>query len=211
MQRNTRLKVVAIASISALLLCMIALVGSLRLILARQVSDQLTYHGVNHMGSEYRCIGSEAITFDGPVDQAAINAMLTWKITIVRVPLNEDCWLGINGEPANGTSAAHYRSDIVNYVRLLSHNGLKVIVEMHWNAPGSQRATGQQPMPDADHSPSFWTSVANTFKSNSGVFFDLYNEPHTSSWLCWRNGSSGAYAAPCSDVGFAVAGMQTLV
>ena len=163
------------------------------------------------MGSEYQCIKTGTTTFDGPIDQKAIDAMLNWNITIVRVPLNEDCWLGINGEPANGTSALQYRQDIVNYVNLLSANHLQVIVELHWNAAGSQKATQQQPMPDADHAPAFWTSVASTFKTNSLVLFDLYNEPYTSSWLCWRNGSSGANVNPCNDVGFAVVGMQMLV
>jgi hypothetical protein len=211
MKHKKRWKLVSLASITALLLCLVAVIGLLRFIAARQSTNPLTYYGVNHMGSEYRCTNSDMATFDGPVNQAAITAMLSWKISIVRIPLNEDCWLGINGEPANGTSATRYRSDIRTYVDLLSQNGLKVIVEMHWSAPGSQQATGQQPMPDADHAPSFWTSVADTFKSNDGVFFDLYNEPYTSSWLCWRNGSTGANVKPCSDVGFAVAGMQTLV
>jgi cell division septation protein DedD len=66
-------------------------------------------------------------------------------------------------------------------------------------------------MPDADHAPTFWTSVANTFKSNTSVIFDLFNEPFTTSWSCWLNGSTAAQASPCTDVGFAVAGMQSLV
>ena len=48
-------------------------------------------------------------------------------------------------------------------------------------------------MPDADHAPDFWTSVANTFKNNSAVIFDLYNEPYldnnqdtTAGWECWK-------------------------
>lgn len=177
--------------------------------------------GVDRMGTEYACRAQDVTTdFDGPVDQAAVSAMLTWDINSVRVPLNEDCWLGINGEPANGKTQAQYQSDIVNWVNLLNQNGLIVILDLHWNAPGSTRALGQEPMPDLDHSPAFWTSVANTFKSNSSVIFDLYNEPYpgfgngTSSatgWSCWKNGSTAASAAPCADVPFAVAGMQTLV
>ena len=33
-------------------------------------------------------------------------------------------------------------------------------------------------MPDFDHSPAFWTSVAATFKSDPGVVFDVFNEPY---------------------------------
>ena len=64
-------------------------------------------HGVNRMGGEYSCISSSGGTFDGPITQTVVNAMLSWDINIVRVPLNEDCWLGINGEPVSETSAKY--------------------------------------------------------------------------------------------------------
>ncbi|HLI70251.1 MAG TPA: cellulase family glycosylhydrolase [Ktedonobacteraceae bacterium] len=176
-------------------------------------------HGVDRMGTEYACNTAGANTdFDGPVDQTAVSAMLSWDINSVRVPLNEDCWLGINGEPVNGKTAAQYQQDIVNWVNLLNQNGLVVILDLHWNNSGTNQSTGQEPMPDLDHAPAFWTSVANTFKSNSSVIFDLYNEPYpgfnnatTTGWSCWLNGSTAANTSPCADVPFAVAGMQTLV
>ncbi|HET8846800.1 MAG TPA: cellulase family glycosylhydrolase, partial [Ktedonobacteraceae bacterium] len=168
--------------------------------------------GANRMGTEYACRASDLTTnFDGPVTQATVSAMLTWDINSVRVPLNEDCWLGINGEPANGTTVTQYQSDIINWVNLLNQNGLIVILDLHWNNSGANRSLGQEPMPDLDHAPAFWTSVANTFKGNSSVMFDLYNEPFTTSWTCWKNGSTAASASPCTDVPFAAAGMQTLI
>jgi hypothetical protein len=127
------------------------------------------------------------------------------------VPLNEDCWLNINGVNAS-FGGATYQQAIVNYVNLLNSNGLIAIVELHWNAPGTTQATGQNPMPDMDHTPAFWTSVANTFKNNSSVIFDLFNEPFpdnnsdtNAAWTCWKNGGT------CSGVNYQVAGMQTLV
>jgi endoglucanase len=50
------------------------------------------------------------------------------------------------------------------------------------------------PMPDMDHSVTFWQDVANTFKNNTAVIFDLFNEPYpdsgawdsTAGWTCWR-------------------------
>jgi cellulase/cellobiase CelA1 len=73
-------------------------------------------------------------------------------------------------------------------------------------------------MPDLDHAPASWTSVANAFKSNSSVIFDLFNEPFpgfngvsSTGWSCWKIGSTAASTSPCSDIPFAVAGMQTLV
>jgi Cellulase (glycosyl hydrolase family 5)/Ricin-type beta-trefoil lectin domain-like len=168
----------------------------------------LTPRGVDRMGTEYSCLTGS--TFDGPVDQTAVSAILTWDVGIVRVPLNEDCWLGINGEPS-GFSVGTYQQNIVNWVNLLNQNGIVVILDLHWNNSGGNKSTGQEQMPDLDHTPAFWTSVANRFKSNSSVIFDLYNEPHDVSWSCWKNGSSSAYGGSCNTVPFAVAGMQTLV
>ncbi len=166
--------------------------------------------GVNHSGTEFACIQGHGI-FDGQTDDNAIAAMAAWHINAVRVPLNEDCWLNINGvNPSYGGS--NYQQAIADYVNRLNNHGLAVILDLHWNAPGSQQATGQQPMPDQDHAPGFWSSVASYFKGNSAVIFDLYNEPFpdnnqdtTAGWRCWRDGGT------CSGVSFQVAGMQQLV
>ncbi len=158
--------------------------------------------GVNRSGPEYACIQGWGI-FDGPSDAASVQAMAAWHSNIVRVPLNEDCWLGINGV-SSSVGGANYRNAIVNYVNQLHAYGMYAILDLHWNAPGSTPATGQQPMPDADHSPAFWNSVASTFKTDPAVIFDLYNEPQFISWSCWRDGTG-------CPVSWAVAGMQALV
>jgi len=111
---------------------------------------------------------------------------------------------------AGGTTALRYRQAIVNYVNLLNSTGLIAILDLHWNAPGSTQARSQQIMPDADHAPAFWTSVANTFKNNSSTIFDCTRTPPEQLvLLAERQLSAGAN--PCSGVNFAVAGMQTLV
>jgi len=171
--------------------------------------------GVDRSSAEYSCIsGGTTNVFDDPNNLSDIPAMLSWGINAVRIPLNEDCWLGINGEPQAAYSSAFYQQTIVNYVNQLTADGLIVIVDLHWNNSGSNQANSQEPMPDLDHAPAFWTSVANTFKSNSSVIFDLYNEPYpggSTPWQCWRDGSSAANTAPCIGGPFAIAGMQLLV
>jgi endoglucanase len=157
--------------------------------------------GVNRSGTEYACIQGWGI-FDGPNDATSVAAMAAWHINAVRVPLNEDCWLDINGV-APTYSGATYQSAIRSYVNLLHQYGLYAILDLHWNAPGSNKATGQQVMPDADHAGAFWASVASFFRSDPAVLLDLYNEPHDVSWSCWLNG--------CSSPGWSTAGMQSLV
>lgn len=147
--------------------------------------------GVNRSGLEYACVQGWGFS-DGPTDAASIAAMKTWGVDAVRVPLNESCWLGINGvKPQYGGAA--YRAYVVAFVRRLNAAGLTPILDLHWNV------TGQENMPDKAHSPAFWASVARTFEGDRNLVFDLYNEPHDVSWKCWRDGC-GPWA-----------GMQSLV
>jgi endoglucanase len=158
--------------------------------------------GVDRSGTEYACAQGWGI-FDGPSDATSIQAMAAWHVNAVRVPLNEDCWLGLNGVKA-AYAGANYRSAIEGYVSRLNAAGLTAVVDLHWSAPGGRLALSQQIMADSDHAPAFWTSVAGAFKGVPGVVFDLYNEPHDLSWSCWRDGCWDAY-------GWHVAGMQQLV
>jgi hypothetical protein len=163
--------------------------------------------GVDRSGAEYMCVSNHQV-FDGPSDAASVRAMAAWHINAVRVPLNEDCWLGINGVVTGGGA---YRHAIVTYVKTLQSFGLYVILDLHWAAPGSNQATSQWPMADADHAPAFWRSMAATFKSNHGVLFDLFNEPYITSWPCWLHGCQTTYNDDGTNVSYQTAGMQQLV
>jgi hypothetical protein len=184
--------------------------------------------GWNRPGGEYSCVGNKPAVFDGPTDLASIQAMQAWKgFNTVRLPLNETCWLGINGV-SGAASGESYVKAVSDYVSLFRANGIYVIVEMHWNAPGTAVAKSQMPMADADHALDFWSSVAAKFKADPGVLFDLYNEPHLNSvpkggfvaganspdaWSCWLNG--GCTITPQTweqqTGAFVVAGMQAML
>ncbi|HEY0252706.1 MAG TPA: glycoside hydrolase family 5 protein, partial [Kofleriaceae bacterium] len=165
---------------------------------------RVTLHGADRAGTEYACVNGNG-TFDGPHDQASIDAMKSWHLNAVRVPLNEDCWLGING-----VNVPTYRDDIRAYVTLLEQNQMYVILDLHWAAPGTEKADGQLGMADADHAPTFWTEVATAYKGDhERVIFDLFNEPFITDWECWANG--GACAVDYNNATYTVAGMSQLV
>jgi endoglucanase len=190
--------------------------------------------GVDRTSSEYGCVDGFGYD-DGHFDDADAAAIASWNADAVRVPLNEDCWLGINGQPNSNEGAeppltvAGYRQEIENYVAELNAHGLYAILDLHWSAPGAQVASEQQPMPDA-HSVPFWESVAQTFKSDPAVVFDVFNEPfsptdprsgddpnpsHTVTWACWENGGCTvpAYneAENRTATTYTAVGMQALV
>lgn len=173
-------------------------------------NEEVRIHGVNRAGTEYACSQNWGF-FDGPSSDASIAAIKAWKVNAIRVPLNEICWLGINGVPA-AYSGANYRAAIADYVQRITNAGMIAILDLHWTAPGTGIPNDQDPMPDRDHSPTFWGQVADAFKDNGSVIFELFNEPFpdsnqntTAAWTCWRDGGT------CPGVGFTAAGMQELL
>lgn len=176
--------------------------------------------GVNRSGGEFMCVQGRGI-FDGPVDDASVQAIADWKANTVRIPLNEECWLGLtNIDPAY--AGANYVNAVKDLVAKVKAHGMTPVVELHWtygqytgNSAGCSdvHASCQKPMPDLQYSPTFWTSVANTFKNDRTVVFDLFNEPYpdrattttTQAWQCWRDGGT------CPGIPYQVAGMQDLV
>ena len=169
-------------------------------------------HGVDRSGSEYMCAQGQGV-FDGPSDDRSVRAIAAWHVDVVRLPLNESCWLGIGGVPAAYAGAAYQRA-ITAYVELLNAHGMAVILDLAGVNPGQRLLNGQQPLPDRDNAPAFWRSVATAFKANSAVLFDLYNEPHDISWHCWRFGGCHPLAKDKADqpvTYYQAAGMQELV
>ena len=176
--------------------------------------------GVNRSGGEFMCVQGRGI-WDGPVDDASVRAIADWKANTVRIPLNEECWLGLsNIQPQY--AGANYVNAVKDLVAKVRANGMTPMLELHWtygqytgNSSGCSdvHASCQKPMPDMQYTPSFWTSVASTFKDDPTVVFDLFNEPYpdratsttTQAWECWRDGGT------CPGIGYQVAGMQDLV
>jgi hypothetical protein len=178
----------------------------------------IVLRGVNRSGTEYACIQGWGF-FDGPSDLASVQVIASWGANAVRIPLNEGCWLNINGAPPAYSGAA-YHNAIASYVATVQAAGLVPILELHWSGAGTTTATGMQPMLNRDHSVAFWQQVAAAYRSNTGVVFDLHNEPYpdgnrdtAAAWDCWKNGTttSNASACPGSGLSYQAAGMQELV
>ena len=176
--------------------------------------------GVNRASGEFACVQGKGMWDSGPVDQASVDAMKAWHIRAVRIPLNEDCWLGLSGSPSGAT----YQQAVKDYANLLVANGINPILDLHWthgqytgniSACTDVNATCQKPMPNMQYTPTFWTQVANAFKGNDAVLFDLFNEPYpdaadnwanpVAEWTCLRDGGT------CAGFTYEVAGMQDLV
>jgi hypothetical protein len=187
-----------------------------------QTGAEVRLLGVNRSGGEFECVHGGTI-WDGPVDDASVAAIASWHARTVRVALNEDCWLGMD-PVVQASSGAMYRQAVADYVQTLRAHGIVPILDLHWTSGrwtgnasqcGEARSTCQKPMPDADRAPAFWASVAERFRDDRSVVFDLFNEPFPNatggmsadeSWDCWLHGGQA-----CPGLTYPAAGMQQLV
>lgn len=179
-------------------------------------NQQIQMIGVNFSGAEYTCMNNGG-HWDVPATQATIDAMKKWNIKVVRIPLNEDCWLGIHG--ITSVFAQSHRQAVVRFVDLLVQNNIVPIINLHFSGDGVRPVKEQEPMANRANSLDFWTSVATTFKGNSAVIFEPYNEPHLldvevtggTAWECWRDGGCTVEGRHDGEGSFVVAGMQEMV
>ena len=189
--------------------------------LVNAAGQRVVLHGVDRSGTEFMCVHGAGI-FDGPDTAASIQMMKNQGINAVRVPLNEACW---NGESyvKQAFQGAKYRAAVADYVNRLNAAGMVAILDLHWtdgqytgaaSACQTAQAACQKPMPDAAQAVPFWKSVAQTFKGNDAVIFDLFNEPYpeqaaqsnySEGWQCWLHGGT------CAGIPYQVAGMQDMV
>jgi hypothetical protein len=118
-------------------------------------------------------------------------AMRLWGVTMVRLPLGQQYWLPSMCEYDPG-----YAARIDQAVESITKRGMIALVNLHRTYGGLTCGTsGLAAMPD-QYSTQFWTEVANRYKSNPLVAFDLFNEPHDISEAVWHDGGwTGTYQA----------------
>jgi endoglucanase len=120
-------------------------------------------------------------------------------LNTVRFPLNEASWLNYTCyDSGSGASAKlyapvsgggykadpnnRYQATVKQAVADATAAGLYVILVDFFAAPNNDTGRplcpiGQPGFANADHSLAFWKSVADTFKDNPAVIFELFNEP----------------------------------
>ena len=144
------------------------------------------------------CPGQQGVR--GPSGRDTSRSLEDLGVNSVRLPLNEDCWLGIKGAPM---PASTYRAAILNFTAELVSGGFVVLLDLHWTSHTSALADGQDRFLSAD-SLTFWTSVASQalLKSNPQVILEVFNEPGGfETWAhpqlsvgCFEEGASCAFA-----------------
>ncbi|MGZ4464702.1 MAG: glycoside hydrolase family 5 protein [Nocardioides sp.] len=187
---------------------------------------QFVPRGVNWSSFEYACTQGwglsalDTVTARDPATYVA-GRIAAWGVNTVRLPLNQDCWLGTRSAPVSDEfherTVEDYRSAVGHFVDALHAAGLVVILDLHSRKRIGVPEFGNLPMPDSE-SLAFWRSVAGRYRHDPSVMFDAFNEPYSRyndastklifdlTWRCWRDGGCNA---PVEDDHMLTAGRVT--
>lgn len=182
-------------------------------VIGNQIYDPSTcqpirFHGATRPSLQWHWGGDDRFV-DVDKDFAGLRS---WGANLVRIPTSQTFWLAGNKLYDPG-----YKTRVIDAVTKARALGLTVVLDLHATDRGNKNydktPDGQQ-MPDLANSLPFWKDVANTFKNDGGVIFELYNEPHDIDWNTWLNGgpiaSGPTYVGgPYAD-GYMSVGMQQL-
>lgn len=146
----------------------------------------LQLRGVNVSGLEFVAVQgfSPGNPWGNQTGDATPNwsTIKTWKVNVVRIPLNEASWTGYTCKDATGATrnpdpGANYKATVAATVDSATAAGLYIILDLHLTAPGKFCPLAQNQMADSDNSMSFWQAIATQFKGYPNVLFELFNEP----------------------------------
>jgi endoglucanase len=145
------------------------------------------------------------------VMRSALVAMQDWKANVLRLPIQDKFWFG--KDPSQKDAGKAYRELVENIVNLAANRGAYVMLDLHrFRAPKQEHVD-------------FWKDVATKYKNHPAVVFELFNEPHGTSWEVWRDGGfvedskaladEDAFLTPAEKAlnkkGFHSVGMQALI
>jgi hypothetical protein len=136
------------------------------------------------------------------VTTSEIAAAQSWGANFARLPLAENPMT-----PGDCSYDQSYVDNVDRIVDDVTSRGMVILLDLHTNAiTPCGDWTRQQRLPDAQGI-TFWQTVANRYKDNPLVAFDLYNEPHNVTDAQWRNGA----VFPLGDgASYTAVGMQQL-
>jgi endoglucanase len=151
----------------------------------------VTPRGVNRDGFQFKPVGPYYMSDND------FQAMYLWGATMVRLPMDQAYWL-----TSNCAYDPTYMQRVDAAVQSITSRGMVALLSLQHAGDGSSCGPSYLSAMADDNSVPFWTQVADHYKSNPLVAFDLFNEPGNISDGIWHDGGMiGSWHA---------VGMQTL-
>ncbi len=99
-----------------------------------------------------------------------------WHANVIRLPVMDSFWFGRGRGTETANDKEAYRAIVDQAVKIAAANGAYIVLDLH-----------RFLTPD-DSCVEFWKDAAARYKDNPAVLFDLFNEPHGTSWEVWQKG-----------------------
>jgi endoglucanase len=154
-------------------------------ILRSDTMNPVLLRGINRSGLEYSEPSAAGFLDAAQFTEDELREMmLNWRANIVRLPFNQDwCLHGRSGHPAE-----EYLASLDQVISWTSALGAYTILDLQWldadtvygyteDEHGVQKANHVPPTPNAD-TILLWRILAERYRNEPAVLFDLLNEPH---------------------------------
>jgi hypothetical protein len=161
------------------------LVVSRNRVLRSDTEQTVLLRGINRSGLEYTEPSETGfLSAAGLTGEEIREIVLGWRSNVIRLPFNQD-W-ALRGR--SGHSAEEYMAAIDQVIAWAAALGAYTILDLQWldadTVYGHTRDENQlkrdnhvAPTPDAD-TILLWRTLANRYRDEPAVLFDLFNEPH---------------------------------
>lgn len=152
-----------------------------RAIVHAESRQPVILRGINRSGLEYAEPGAHGFLASARISEAEIALIVRdWGANVLRLPFNQD-W-AMNGRATFSASA--YLDAIDRVIFWTSRAGAYTLLDLHWldaDVPRGWNRDGTcnrvPPLPNAA-SIEVWGLLADRYRSESAVLFDIFNEPH---------------------------------
>ena len=165
------------------------LVTSSNRILRADTLEPLLLRGVNRSGLEYSQPTASGFLDGAQLTQEEMREIVvSWRSNIVRLPFNQQ-W-ALHGATFGMTrySAEEYLSALDQAIAWTAASGAYTILDLQWLDPntvygsttdqnGSSSPNHVPPLPNAE-TITLWQTLAQRYRDEPAVIFDLLNEPH---------------------------------
>jgi len=153
-------------------------------ILRVDTNQPVILRGVNRSGMEYAEPGASGFLASAAISQGELQEIVgVWGAKVVRVPFNQD-W-ALHGRATH--PAAEYLSALDQIVDWAAALGAYTLLDLQWldadtvygRLNDEQKSPNRvAPLPNA-LSLDLWANLAQRYREEPAVLFDLFNEPHT--------------------------------
>jgi len=150
-------------------------------IVTSAASQAIRLRGVNRSGLEYAEPGSQGFLESAGISEPEISHVVReWGANVIRVPFNQD-WV-LRGRGAYPAST--YLDALDQMIYYASRASAYTILDLQWidaDVPRGRNGDGSfnrvPSLPNSD-SIAVWSILAERYREEPAVLFDLFNEPH---------------------------------